>query len=101
MPETTSLIAGQFNGTGVSASVVVYGRFNCQIYGGNGVVAIQRALDGTNYNTVSKDADGTPASYDTNVNGFDGVLEEPSRGIKYRLECTSFVAGPINYRISA
>jgi hypothetical protein len=93
------LLQGSFNAIGVSASVEVWGDFNLMLTGSFiGTVEVDRSMDsGANWAVVAADGIGTPASY-THPIGILGLEIEP--GVLYRLNCTSFSNGPINYRLS-
>lgn len=95
-------VAGSFTGTGASGAVAARGRVNVFVATeGNGDVEIQRSFDdGASWATVSKNADGAAAKYDTSSAGFNGYVEETEMGVLYRLACTRFSSGPIAYRIS-
>jgi hypothetical protein len=84
-------VSGQFTGTGASASVALYGKFNVSVQGfGTATVALQRSFDnGSTWNTVE--------SYTAPT---DKVGEEPEAGILYRLNCTAYTSGTIAYRLS-
>ncbi|MGB8275589.1 MAG: hypothetical protein WCF16_10020 [Alphaproteobacteria bacterium] len=86
-----ALASGTFGGTGQSASVALYGKFNVSVQGTFvGTVALRRSYDqGSTWNTVE--------SYTVPT---DKVGEEPESGILYRLDCTAFTSGTIVYRLS-
>jgi hypothetical protein len=93
------LLSGSFTGTGVSASVKVYGDFNLMLTGSfTATVEVDRSMDsGVNWAVVAADGIGTPASY-THPIGILGLEIEP--GVLYRLNCTNFANGTVNYRLS-
>lgn len=75
------------------------GRINVTVWGTfSATVQIERSFDGSTWHAVSKDVDGTAASYTA---GFSLVVAEPELGVRYRINCTAFTSGTINYRISA
>lgn len=93
-------LEGQFTGVGVSNVISLKGRASVLIDGGSGAVEVQRSYDGGNtWRTVSRDSAGNPATYDPSVNTFHGFIDEPEHGIRYRLNCSTYVSGPISYRI--
>ncbi len=87
-----------FGSTGQSASATVYGPFNIAIWGTFvGTVALERALDGTNFVAVATDGTGTAASYTSPVS-VTGV--EVESGVTYRFNCTAWSSGTIHCRLS-
>lgn len=87
-----------FTGTGQSATAAVYGAFNIAIWGTFvGTVALERALDGTNFVAVATDGTGAPASYTSPVS-VSGL--EPESGVTYRFNCTAYTSGTIHCRLS-
>ncbi len=78
--------------------VFVWGMFNLSLWGSfTGTVQLERTLDGTNFVVVATDGIGTPAIYTAPI----GLLgEEIELGAQYRVNCTAFSSGPINYRLS-
>jgi hypothetical protein len=94
-----ALISGSFTATGASDSIAVAGRFNVNLSGfGSATVKIERSFDnGSSWHVASRDAAGNEAAYTANASL---VAEEPEAGVLYRVNCTSFSSGPIDYRIS-
>lgn len=95
-------ISGTFVATGQSASVVLKGDFNLTLQGGRGTVKLEKSYDnGTTWFDVSKDADGTPASYSLIV-GQEIALtgHEPESDVLYRVNCTDYISDTIVYRLS-
>lgn len=91
-------LTGTLASTTQSAAVKVYGPFNIALWGTfAGVVALERALDGTNFVAVATDGLGTAASYTTPVS-VTGVEVESE--VLYRFNCTAYTSGTINYRLS-
>lgn len=107
------LVEGSFTGTGQSDSfritddrtnafqnmtvfnVVLSGTFSA-------TVAIQRSFDdGATWHTISKNADGDAAQYTApagiSITEIEGRDESP---VLYRLNCTSYTSGTVNYRMS-
>jgi hypothetical protein len=99
-------LEGTFAATGNSADFVPNpGKFNnaCQfnvhIYGTFvGTVVLLRSFDGTNYVPVLRYCSSTAVSYTTPSSE---VLPEPEGGAIYRLSCTAYTSGTVNYRLSA
>jgi hypothetical protein len=104
------VISGTFVATGVSPEWIFYGAFNIVIYGNggpdgawDGSVQIERSFDGgTTWIVAGVGGAGAQAVYAT-ATGADVsiVCMEPERGVAYRLHCTAYVSGTINYRMSA
>jgi hypothetical protein len=95
-----NVITGTFTGTGQSAPGVYYGGFNFALWGTfAGAVQIQRSFDGgVTWIGASYDGQGDIASYTLPTSA---VLNEPEHGVLYRLSCTAFTSGTINYRLSS
>lgn len=106
---TSALISGTFTGTGQSKSAFVYGPFNFSVWGTplngdgtadtySGTVELERSFDGgTTWLAVAEDGTGTPASYTTIVSL---VGKETESAVLYRVNCTAYSSGTINYRLS-
>lgn len=105
--EANAVLTGQFTGTGQSAVFSVWGAFNILIYGNSGpngawtgTVRLERSFDGgTTWIVCGIGGDGTQAVWSTGTD-VSVVAGEPEQGVGYRLNCTVFGAGPINYRFS-
>lgn len=92
-------LEGSFTGTGQSAAVQLYGRFNLSLTGTFvGTVQLERSdsQSGT-FTVVARDVAGTPASFTTAFAGL--AMEEDEQGMWYRLNCTAYTSGTIGYRI--
>jgi len=105
-----AVISGAFNGTGVSAAFVFYGAFNTCIYGSGGPngpwvgsVQIERSFDaGATWIICGVGGGGQQAVYtSTGAGDVSIVVGEPEKGVAYRLHCTAYTSGTINYRMSA
>jgi hypothetical protein len=94
-----ALVAGSFAGTGQSAPVAIHGRANVSLSGiETATVQIERSYDNAvSWKVASRDGAGAPAEYEADA---DVVIDEPERGILYRLNCTAHSAGTVVYRIS-
>lgn len=105
--QANAVIAGVFTGTGVSSAFVFYGSFNVLIYGSGGPngawvgsVRLERSFDGgTTYIVCGVGGDGTQAVYSTGAD-VSIPVNEVERDVAYRLNCTAYTSGTINYRIS-
>ena len=93
------LLTGSFAGTGTSSAVKIWGDFNVTLGGSfTATISVERSLDsGNSWTVVAADGKGTPATYTSPI---ALVGQEIENGAQYRLNCTSFAAGPVNYRIS-
>ena len=100
--DSKTILSGTFTSTAQSNAIAAFGRVNLLIEGGIGTVALEKSFDnGTSWLVVSKNSDGEQASYTTASNvAFNGSFTEPESGIQYRLNCTAYTSGSINYRIS-
>ncbi len=106
--QANAIVSGAFTATGQSASFLVWGPFNLFIYGNagpngtwTGTVRLERSFDGgTTWIVCGIGGDGTQAIWSTGTD-ISVVPGEPEKGMAYRLNCTAFAAGPINYRMSA
>ncbi len=94
----TETVAGTFNAIGQSAifDPATQRDFNISIWGTFvGTVALKRSFDGgTTWLTkwpVEIYQATTPRTFSD---------DEPEAGVIYRLECTAFTSGTINYRMS-
>jgi len=94
LPSGITPVTGQFTQTGVSASFTpIPGRgFNVTIWGNwQGALQLNRSFDGGT----------TWIPVDTSlIQNVSKVYVEPEAGVMYQLDCTGFVNGPVNYRIS-
>ncbi len=96
-----------FVGTGVTGAVEISGPFNLVIYGSAGpngswagTVRLERSFDGgTTWVVAGVGGGGQQASWNTGTD-LSFVVGEPERGVLYRLNCTSWVSGTINWRFS-
>jgi len=97
------VISGTFTGTGSSNPIRINGPINVNIQkaGGSATIDIEKSFDkGTTYFLISKDADGSDASYATSSD-FNGSVEDVGEGaILYRLTCSTYGSGTISYRLS-
>lgn len=88
---TVALLNGSFTGTGASSSVTIHGCFNLSLSGfGSATVAVERSFD-----------DGsTWVSVESFTADAERIGREPENRVEYRLNCTAYTSGTINYRIS-
>lgn len=83
---------------GQTVAPAFYHNFNVALWGTFvATVSLQRSFDGTNWNIVSSDNYGTSATYAAPVNL---AAFEPEYGVIYRWNCSAYVSGTVNYRIS-
>lgn len=83
--------AATFTGTGVSGDVTAQ---------------LEKSFDGgATWLVANQDKNGTACSWELASahvnNAVDFVMDEPERGVAYRLNCTAFSSGTLNYRLSA
>lgn len=106
--QANAVVAGQFTAAAQqSASFLCWGYFNLLIYGSggpngawSGTVRLERSFDGgTTWIVCGIGGAGVQAVYNTGTD-VSVVVGDPERGVLYRLNCTAFVSGPINYRMS-
>lgn len=104
------VVAGSLTGVGASTPFAIYGAFNV-IIGGltpvtafNATIQLQRSFDGgTTWFVCGIGGSGQGAIYVGSTlagQNVSFVAAEPERGVYYRLACTAFTSGTINYRIS-
>lgn len=107
--QANAVVAGSFVGTGTSPSFMPWGTFNLAIYGNGGPngawnasVRLERSFDGGTTWIVAGDSSGPngQAIYNTINIDVSRLAGEPERGVVYRLNCTVFTSGPVNYRLS-
>lgn len=92
-------LTGTFGATGQSSSFVpsVSRAFNVSIYGTFvGTVQLERSFDDTNWLPIT--AAGTQMYLWTGP--ASEIAAEIESGVSYRLNCTAYTSGTINYRIS-
>src|SRR5262249_17311740 len=92
-------LTGSFAGTGAGSSIAFRDSFNASIWGVFvGTVVIEKSYDnGSSWSAVSKDPSGAAASYTAPASV---VVTEPELGILYRLNCSAYTSGTINWRLS-
>lgn len=95
-------VTGSFAATGQSSSFQPiirdrsWGMFNLELRGTFvATVQLERSLDGMNW--VACTNLGAPVTFNSAVSE---VCQENERGAVYRLNCTSYTSGTINYRLS-
>ena len=108
LDQANAVVSGVFTATGQSGSFSVWGPFNVVIYGSGGpngswnaTVRLERSFDGgTTWVVCGIGGTGTQAIWNTPNSDVSVVAGEPERGMLYRLNCTSYTSGTINYRLS-
>lgn len=110
----TQPVTGSFAATGQSAPfkpvmrTMAWGQFNVFLTGtAVATVQLERSYDGGTTWCVTSVATST-SPIQTNKWAYDSgalanqssVIEEPEPGVIYRLSCTSYTSGALNYRIS-
>ena len=93
------LISGTFTATGQSTALTIYGSFNVSIWGTfAATLQLQRTFDGgTTWLPVSADAAGDSLQWSV---PFSGTWTEVEKQVGYRLSCTAYTSGTVNYRVS-
>jgi hypothetical protein len=90
--------------TGTSAASAFLGGFNLAMWGTfSGTVLLEKTYDGgATWVTVSQDVTGTPASYTLawTAQSINLTLCEVETQVAWRLRCTAFTSGTLNYRLS-
>lgn len=106
--QANAVVSGQFTATGQSGLFMAWGPFNVTIGGASGpngswtaTVELERSFDGgTTWFVRSSDAIGTQSVWNTPDKDVSIVVGEPEKGVLYRLNCTAYTSGTINYRFS-
>jgi hypothetical protein len=109
--QANAVVSGAFTGAAqVSGSFLVWGPFNVFLYGPsgpngnwNGTVQLERCFDGgVTWIVCGIGGAGLQAVWASAGTGSDIsiIAGEVEKGMIYRLRCTAFVSGPINYRMS-
>jgi hypothetical protein len=106
--QANAVVSGSFTGTGKSSCFLVWGNFNVVIYGSsppngtwNGTVQLERSFDGgTTWIVAGVGGSGAQAVYSTPNQDVSVIGYEPEKGVAYRLDCTAYTSGTINYRMS-
>lgn len=88
---------GTFTATGQSADATFKGEFNVSLWGTFvATVQLERSFDaGSTWLPVT--ALGTGITFTAPATE---VFSEPEAGVRYRLNCTAYTSGTVNYRIS-
>jgi hypothetical protein len=94
-----ALITGAFVAIGQSAALPLYGPFNVSLWGTfAGTTQLERTFDGgTTWLPVDATTLGTVLVWTA---PFSGTWTETEKMVPYRLNCTAYTSGTINYRIS-
>ena len=90
---------GSLAAIGVGGSAQVYGRYlNVTLWGSfDAMVQLERSFDGgTTWHPCTDNA-GTVQTWSVPMTI---VIEEPEDGVLYRLNCTAYTSGTVNYRVS-
>lgn len=95
-------VTGTFTGTGQSAAFhpmvadLPYASFNMSLWGTfAGTVQLERSFDGATWLPLTE-----RGSSITFTGPCSEIFEEPEPSAQYRLNCTSYTSGTINYRLS-
>ena len=102
----TVLVVGSFVELDSSPATAFYGAFNAALWSDAfvGTVVFEKSYDGgTTWITVSRDVAGTAASYALNwasTTSTNLTLAEVEPSVYWRLRCSSWTSGELNYRLS-
>lgn len=107
--QANAVVAGAFAKAGVSPTFLPWGPFNLCLYGNagpngnwNATVRLERTFDGgTTWVVCGIGGAGMQAVWNTPNQDVSVIVGEPEKGVGYRLNCTAFTSGPVNYRLSA
>jgi hypothetical protein len=93
------VITGTLTSVSTGNWATMAGNINVSVWGTFvGTVTLEKSFDGTTTAVpVSKDTSGTPASWTA---PFSVYVRENEQGVNFRINCTAFTSGTINYRIS-
>lgn len=106
--QANAVVKGQFTGTAQSGSFLAWGSFNV-VFGGssgpngswNATIRLERSFDGgTTWYVAGVGGAGQQAIYNTPNQDVSVVVIEPEQGVLYRLNCSAYTSGTINYRMS-
>jgi hypothetical protein len=97
--EALDVLSGTLTAVGASASKPLHHDFNVSLWGTfAATVQVERSFDGgTTFVPVSKDASGTTAAFTAPCSI---ICDEPELGVLYRLNCTAYTSGTVNFRLS-
>lgn len=98
--DANTVIAGSFTGAGQSSQPAqFYGPFAASAWGTfAGTVELQRSPDGgTTWIPASLDSAGAAADFSAPMTV---QITEPEWGVVWRITCTAYSSGTINYRLS-
>lgn len=94
---TQAVVAGSFTAVGQSGKARFVGLFNVTLSGTfSASVRLERSFDGTTWHPCTNDS-GAIVVWGS---AMSIVCDEPERGVRYRLNCTSYTSGTLTYRIS-
>ncbi len=106
--QANAVVSRSFTGTGQSPSFLVWGTFNV-VFGGSGgpngnwnaTIRIERSFDGgTTWYVAGVGGGGQQAIYNTANQDVSVTVDEPEKGVLYRLNCSAWTSGTINFRVS-
>ena len=91
-------VTDSFTAAGQSGSVSLFGKFNVSLWGTFVATAqLERSFDGGTTWLPCTDNSGTVQTWSA---AMTIVAEEPESGVLYRLNCTAYTSGTVNYRVS-
>lgn len=93
-----SAASGTLTALGSTPACALNGRFNLSIWGAfSATVALERSFDGGATWINCSRSDGTNNSLSA---AYSGVIDEIESGVLYRLTCTGYTSGTVNWRMS-
>lgn len=97
MSSNASNRTGTFVATGQSTTFqAAHGKFNMSLWGAFvATVQLERQIDGTNWLPCTNL--GASVTFTAPCTE---VIDEPETSVSYRLNCTSYTSGTVNYRLS-
>lgn len=95
-----TVVSGTFTGTANGTSAQFLGQFNVSMWGTySATVILERSFDGgTTFLPLPTDTIGTANAYTAPTTL---VVNEPEPGAIYRLRCSVYASGTVNYRLAA
>ncbi len=91
-------VSGTFDATGTGASITIKGDFNVCLSGTfAAIIVLERSFDGGVTWIPAAFADGSIPAF---AGALSGTWSEHENGVRYRLRCSDYTSGTINWRIS-
>jgi hypothetical protein len=94
----SQFVSGVLTSAVAGPQVMLQGNFNIVLWGTFvGAVVPERSFDGGTTFLQLTFSDGTPVAFTTPVSA---TWSEPESGVIYRVRCSAFTSGTINWRLS-